>query len=148
MAILMYPKIIDDRCDTNIRLRDSATRRRAFFVVYPIFVNIGTMSIGRFLLYRTLLDAGIGNIEETSRKIKEAFVSHPNRLQSEKEMRAVRQQVTFAVFAEEDDLDKVTMIVDDLFTLLGKAQRIKAWGAGRIKQSSKRESASGPASSM
>jgi len=32
----------------------------------------------------------------------------------------LRKAVTFAVYAEEDDLDQVTRIVDRLFTLLTK----------------------------
>ena len=58
-----------------------------------------------------------------SRKIKEAFVAHPNWKRSEAALRELRKQVTFAVFAEMDDLDGVTRIVDELFTLLAKADR-------------------------
>jgi type I restriction enzyme, R subunit len=32
--------------------------------------------------------------------------------------------VTFAIFAETDNLDQVTAMVDELFTLLEKADRI------------------------
>jgi type I restriction enzyme R subunit len=32
--------------------------------------------------------------------------------------------VTFAIFAETDDLDRVTALVDELFTLLDRAGRI------------------------
>jgi hypothetical protein len=39
------------------------------------------------------------------------------------ELREARKQVTFAIFAEEDDLNKVTATVDALFTLLQKANR-------------------------
>ena len=77
-----------------------------------------------FFVYRTLLDAKIGNAEGVSRKIKEAFVAHPNWKRSEAALRELRKQVTFAVFAEMDDLDGVTRIVDELFTLLAKADRI------------------------
>jgi type I restriction enzyme R subunit len=77
-----------------------------------------------FFVYRTLLDAKIGNAEGVSRKIKEAFVAHPNWKRSEAALRELRKQVTFAVFAEIDDLDGVTRIVDELFTLLAKADRI------------------------
>lgn len=77
-----------------------------------------------FFVYRTLLDAGVENAEAVSRKIKEAFIKHPNWRNSEKELREVRKQVTFAIFAEEDDLGKVATLVDDLFSLLAKAYRI------------------------
>ena len=77
-----------------------------------------------FFVYRTLLDAKIGNAEGVSRKIKEAFAANPNWKRSEAALRELRKTVTFAVFAELDDLDGVTRIVDGLFTLLEKADRI------------------------
>ena len=77
-----------------------------------------------FFVYRTLLDAKVGNAEAASKKIKEAFVANPNWKKSEAALRELRKKVTFAVFAEVDDLDAVTRIVDDLFTLLEKADRI------------------------
>jgi type I restriction enzyme R subunit len=77
-----------------------------------------------FFVYRTLLDAKIGNAEGVSRKIKEAFVANPNWKRSEASLRELRNKVTFAIFAEMDDLDGVTRIVDELFTLLAKADRI------------------------
>ena len=39
--------------------------------------------------------------------------------------RELRKAVTFAVFAEEDDLDQVTRIVDSLFTQLEKTYTSK-----------------------
>jgi len=77
-----------------------------------------------FFVYRTLLDAKIEKAEDVSRKIKEAFVEFPNWKKSENALRDLRQKVTFAILAESDDLDQVTTLVDDLFTLLEKADRI------------------------
>lgn len=77
-----------------------------------------------FFVYRTLLDAQIANAEAVSRKIKEAFVANPNWKRSEAALRELRNKVTFAIFAELDDLDVVARIVDELFTLLAKADRI------------------------
>jgi type I restriction enzyme R subunit len=77
-----------------------------------------------FFVYRTLLDAKVNNAENVSRKIKEAFIAYPNWKKSEAALRELRKKVTFAVFAETDDLDSVTRIVDDLFTLLERADRI------------------------
>ncbi len=77
-----------------------------------------------FFVYRTLLDAKIENAEDVSRKIKAAFVAYPNWKKSENALRDLRQKVTFAIFAQYDDLDQVTTLVDDLFTLLEKADRI------------------------
>jgi type I restriction enzyme, R subunit len=77
-----------------------------------------------FFAYRALLDAKVGNAEDVSRRIKEAFVAYPNWKKSEAALRELRQKVTFAVYSEMDDLNAVTRIVDDLFTLLEKADRI------------------------
>ena len=77
-----------------------------------------------FFVYRTLLDAGVGEAENVSSKIKAAFAEHPDWKKSEAALRDLRQKVTFAIFAEFDDPDKVTTIVDDLFTVLDKADRI------------------------
>lgn len=77
-----------------------------------------------YFVYRTLLDAEIANAEEVSRTIKDAFVAFPNWKQSENSLRELRKQVTFALVAETDDLDQVAALVDALFTLLDKAERI------------------------
>jgi len=77
-----------------------------------------------YFVYRTLLDAEINNAEEVSRKIKQAFLEFPNWKKSENSLRELRQKVTFAVLANSDDLDQVTALVDQLFTLLEKADRI------------------------
>ncbi|MBW9267439.1 MAG: HsdR family type I site-specific deoxyribonuclease [Candidatus Thiodiazotropha sp. (ex. Lucinisca nassula)] len=77
-----------------------------------------------WFVYRTLLDAHIENAEDVSRKIKAAFIEYPNWKQSENALRELRKKVTFAIFAETDDLDRVTALVDELFTLLDRAGRI------------------------
>ena len=77
-----------------------------------------------FFVYRILLDAGVEEAENVSSKIKTAFAEYPDWKKSEAALRDLRQQVTFAIFAEFDDPDKVTTIVDELFTLLDKADRI------------------------
>ncbi|MGH8728209.1 MAG: type I restriction endonuclease subunit R [Burkholderiales bacterium] len=69
-----------------------------------------------------LLDAGVGNPESASKKIREAFSEHSSWKQSEKDLRELRKKVTFAVLAQEDNLDKVTEIVDSLFAVLQKAR--------------------------
>lgn len=71
-----------------------------------------------------MTDDGITNPERVSRKIAEAFAKFPNWRRSEAELREVRQQVTFAVFAEEDDMTKVAATVEALFTHLQKSYRI------------------------
>ena len=68
-----------------------------------------------------LTDDGIANPDKVSQKVREAFAQHTNWQTSEAELRELRKQVTFALFAGEDDLDKVTATVDALFTLLQKS---------------------------
>lgn len=75
-----------------------------------------------YFVYATLQEANLPNAEAVSRKIKSAFIEHPNWATSEKDLRDVRQKMTFALYAETDDLDKVTATVDRLLTLLLKAQ--------------------------
>ena len=70
-----------------------------------------------------LTDDGIPNPEPVSKKVREAFAKFPNWQRSEAELREVRKQVTFAIFAEEDDMEKVTATVEALFTLLQKSFR-------------------------
>ncbi len=59
-----------------------------------------------FFVYRMLEDAKIGNAEAVSRKIREAFVETPNWKRSDSQLRELRKKVTFAIFAECDDLDR------------------------------------------
>ena len=77
-----------------------------------------------FFVYRMLEDAKIGNAEAVSRMIREAFVETPHWKRSDSQLRELRQKVTFAIFAECDDLDEVTTLVNDLFRVLEKADRI------------------------
>ncbi len=76
-----------------------------------------------FFVYRSLLDAGVNNAEAVSTQIKTAFAEHPDWRTSEAEHRELRQKVTFAVYADMDDLDHVAHIVDTLFSLLDKSTR-------------------------
>ena len=65
----------------------------------------------------------VHNAEAVSRKIRQAFGEFPNWRRSESALRELRKKVTFALFAETDDLDRVTAMVDDLFTLLERSDR-------------------------
>ena len=51
-------------------------------------------------------------------------MAHPNWQKSDNALRELRKQVTFAIVAECDALEQVTPIVNALFTLLEKADRI------------------------
>jgi len=70
-----------------------------------------------------LTDDGIPNPESTSKRVASAFAKFPNWRSSEAELREARKEVTFAIFAEEDNMDKVTATVDALFILLQKSFR-------------------------
>jgi len=70
-----------------------------------------------------LTDEGVPNPEPASKKVRDAFMKFPNWQRSEAELRELRKQVTFAIFAEEKDMEKVTTTVEALFTLLHKCFR-------------------------
>ena len=76
-----------------------------------------------YFVYRSLSDAGIENAEAVSRNIRQAFSDFPNWKQSENALRELRQEVTFAILAETEELDRVTALVDELFTLLERGGR-------------------------
>lgn len=73
-----------------------------------------------FFVYQTLVDAGIKEAEKVSENIRTAFAEHPNWQTSEAELRELRNEVTFAVYAAMDNLDEVAQIVDELFKFLKK----------------------------
>jgi type I restriction enzyme R subunit len=68
-----------------------------------------------------LIEDGIPNPETASRRVREAFAKYPNWKSSDAELRELRKQVTFAIYAEEEDLTRVTATVDALFNLLQKS---------------------------
>ncbi len=72
----------------------------------------------RYFVFTTLQEAGVKNPDGVSEKIASAFVAYPNCRESEAELRDLRQSVTFAVYAEKDDLDEVAAIVEKLFDKL------------------------------
>lgn len=81
--------------------------------------RLGLDSLTYFVLCH-LRDAGIPNAEEVSKKIGEAFVKFVHWRQSEKDQRELRKVVTFAIFSEEDNLEKVALTVDEIFATLDK----------------------------
>jgi type I restriction enzyme R subunit len=74
-----------------------------------------------WLVFSTLRDAEVGEAESVSRKIREAFIALPNWRRSEKELRELRKKVTFAIFAEMEDPEQVTPIVDRMFSILERS---------------------------
>jgi type I restriction enzyme, R subunit len=71
-----------------------------------------------YYVFTILLDAGVSEPGKVVEKIKAAFVEHPNWKTSENDLREVRTKMTIAIFSKEEDLEKVTSIVDEIFTKL------------------------------
>jgi len=65
-----------------------------------------------------LEEAGVSRPDVVSDEIRGAFSAYPNWKRSEKELRELRKKVTFAIFAFEDDFEKVTELVESLFSVL------------------------------
>jgi type I restriction enzyme R subunit len=80
----------------------------------------GLDSLTYFMMLK-FTDEGIPNAEKVANRVQEAFRQCPHWRTSEAEMREARKRVTFAIFAVEEDLNKVTAIVDTLFTLLRRS---------------------------
>jgi type I restriction enzyme, R subunit len=68
-----------------------------------------------------LTEEQIPNARSVSEKIAAAFRESVNWRRSEKELRELRNQITFAIYGEVDDLDRVASLVDSLFEVLLKA---------------------------
>ena len=81
----------------------------------------GLDGLSYFVLTK-LQDEGIASTESVTAKVRAAFTEFPNWQRSESELRELRKKVTFAILAEEEDLDKVTAAVDGLFTLLQRSK--------------------------
>ena len=77
-----------------------------------------------YFVYRSLIDADVNHAEDVSRKIRAAFAAHPDWKNSDKALRDLRAQVTFAIFAEVDELEEATKLVNQIFTLLERANSI------------------------
>lgn len=77
----------------------------------------GLDGVGYFVLCK-LNDETVKNADAVGKKARAAFVEFPNWRRSQNELRHLRQKVTFAIFAEEDDLAKVSALVDSIFSVL------------------------------
>ena len=82
----------------------------------------GLDSISYFVL-RKLTEDNIANAEAVSKKVRDAFAEYPNWRRSENELRELRKKVTFAVVAEEDDVEKAVASVEAVFSLIQKSNR-------------------------
>lgn len=83
-------------------------------------ITRGLDALTYFVLCK-LTDDGISNPDAVSKTVARALAEHPNWQRSEAELREVRQRVTFALVAEEDDIAKVTATVEALFDLLQRS---------------------------
>jgi type I restriction enzyme R subunit len=72
----------------------------------------------RYFVFTSLQEAGVSNAEGVSAKVAQAFVDCPNWRESKADLRELRKAVTFAVYAEKDDLDEVARIVEQLLDKL------------------------------
>jgi type I restriction enzyme R subunit len=82
----------------------------------------GLDHVSYFVLCKMTED-NIPNAEQVSKKISEAFGKYPGWKESDAAMRELRKAVTMAIYAEEDDLDRVAATVESLFVLLERAFR-------------------------
>lgn len=82
----------------------------------------GLDAVTYFVLSK-LTDDGYSDAEETSVTIARIFSDYPNWPRSDAELREARQEVTFALLVNEEDLEKVTRTVEELFALLRKGFR-------------------------
>ena len=74
-------------------------------------------------MFSRLTESGIAHPELVSKNVSRRFADYPHWRQSEFELRELRKKVTFAIFAEEDDMDKVTAVVEGLFAVLQRSYR-------------------------
>lgn len=74
-----------------------------------------------YFMVSKFTEEAIPNPEKVAGKVREVFEKHPNWKTSEAEMREARKQVTFAIYSEVEELNKVTATVDALFTLLQRS---------------------------
>jgi type I restriction enzyme R subunit len=77
----------------------------------------------RYFVFTSLEEAHVPNAEVVSVKVARAFVDHPNWQQSEAELRELRKAITFAIYAEMDDADGVTTIVEKFLAKLVTKER-------------------------
>jgi type I restriction enzyme R subunit len=75
-----------------------------------------------YFVFETIRDSGIGEPEKITERIRTAFTRHPNWRRSEREMRGIRQDMTFAMLAETEDMDRVTRTVDKLIDTLSRSE--------------------------
>ncbi len=76
-----------------------------------------------YFVYQSLRDANVKDAETVSRTIRQSFADFPNWKTSESALRQLRTDVTLAIHAAVEDVDRSAAVVDELFKLLEKAER-------------------------
>ena len=72
----------------------------------------------QYFFYDKLKTHGLRNPELASNEIKGAMRRFPNWRTSNNDLRRLRKEVTFAVYRQEDDMNRVTAVVEDIFQIL------------------------------
>ena len=72
----------------------------------------------QYFFYDKLKEHGLRNPELASNQVEGAMRHLPNWRTSDNDLRELRKQVTFAVYAQEDDVNRVTAMVEDIFNIL------------------------------
>ncbi len=72
----------------------------------------------QYFFYDKLKEHGLRNPEVASNQIKEVIRRFPNWRTSDGDLRRLRKEVTFAVYSQEDEVNRVTAIVEDIFHIL------------------------------
>lgn len=78
-----------------------------------------------FYLHKELESAGVKNSIETGKEIKNILEEYADWYSSEKSMREARNKVTIQIYKSINDLDKVTALVEHIFSILSKSRRIQ-----------------------
>ena len=83
-------------------------------------VESGLAALTYYLLCN-LSEENVPHAHEIADKVAVAFREFVNWRKSEKELCELRKKITFAIYAEVDDLQRVVSLVDSLFDVLIKA---------------------------
>jgi type I restriction enzyme R subunit len=75
-----------------------------------------------FYLFKELESAGIQDAKEAGVDIKNILEEFTDWYSSEKSMREARNKITIRIYKSMNDIDKITSMVDDIFSLLSKTR--------------------------
>ncbi|MGC8927816.1 MAG: type I restriction endonuclease subunit R, partial [Myxococcota bacterium] len=78
-----------------------------------------------FYLHKELESVGVKNSIEIGKEIKHILEEYADWYISEKAMREARYKVTIQIYKSIDDPDRVTALVEHIFSILSKSRRIQ-----------------------